>query len=68
MKQHESVPMVVVVVSLLLGCYDLLRGLMRTIFLHYSAPNIAGLDLSDRTASHVFWKPLEFPTVTPGSV
>lgn len=36
---------------MILGCYDLGRGLMHTVFLHYSAINIAGLDLSTATAS-----------------
>lgn len=51
MKDHQDVPRFVIVVTLLLGCYDLLRGLMHTVFLHYSALNIAGLDLSTHTAS-----------------
>ncbi|MEI6353242.1 MAG: hypothetical protein WCO47_00830 [Methylococcus sp.] len=51
MKQHQDVPSFVVVITLLLGCYDLLRGVMHTIFLNYSALHIAGLDLSSATAS-----------------
>lgn len=51
MKPHQDVPSFVVVITILLGCYDLLRGVMHTIFLHYSALHIAGLDLSTAAAS-----------------
>ena len=42
--------MFVSVISVLIGCCDLLRGFMHTILLHYSATNIAVLDLTTSTA------------------
>lgn len=51
MKPHRDVPNFVVFITLLLGGYDLLRGVMHTFFLNYSALHIAGLDLSAATAS-----------------
>ncbi len=50
MHQPTTIPRFVSVVALLIGCYDLLRGFMHTILLHYSATNIAVLDLSTSTA------------------
>jgi len=51
MKAEKSIPIFVSVVTIILGCYDLLRGFMHTIVLDYSAKNIAVLDLSTSTAS-----------------
>ena len=51
MKPQRDVPRFVIIITVLLGCYDLLRGFMHTILLHYSALHIAGLDLSTATAS-----------------
>ena len=50
MHQPTTIPRFVSVVAFLIGCYDLLRGFMHTILLHYSATNIAVLDLSTSTA------------------
>ena len=51
MKTEKSIPVFVSVVTIILGCYDLLRGFMHTIVLDYSAKNIAALDLSTSPAS-----------------
>lgn len=51
MKAEKSIPVFVSVVTIILGCYDLLRGFMHTIVLNYSAKKIAALDLSTSTAS-----------------
>lgn len=51
MREAKAIPVFVSVVTIILGCYDLLRGFMHTIVLNYSATNIAGLDLSTSTAS-----------------
>lgn len=51
MDKLNAPPAFVSVVTVLLGCYDLLRGFMHTILLHYSATHIAGLDLSMSNAS-----------------
>lgn len=51
MDKSNLPPAFVSVVTLLLGAYDLLRGFMHTILLHYSATHIAGLDLSSVNAS-----------------
>ena len=48
---NNRVPRFVAVVAILLGIYDLVRGFMHTILLHYSATHIAVLDLSASTAS-----------------
>ena len=48
--ESTTIPRFVSVVALLMGCYDLLRGFMHTIVLHYSATNIAVLDLTTSTA------------------
>ena len=50
MKATSNIPMFVSVISVLIGCCDLLRGFMHTILLHYSATNIAVLDLTTSTA------------------
>ena len=42
--------MFVSVISVLIGCYDLVRGFMHTILLDYSATHIAVLDLTTSTA------------------
>lgn len=44
-------PVFVSVVTLLLGCYDLLRGVMHTFKLEYSALHIAKLNLATPEAS-----------------
>jgi len=48
---NNRIPPFVSVVTILLGSYDLVRGFMHTILLHYSATHIAVLDLSGSTAS-----------------
>ena len=50
MQAASKIPMFVSVISVLIGCYDLVRGFMHTILLHYSATNIAVLDLTTSTA------------------
>lgn len=51
MDKFNAPPAFVSVITFLLGAYDLLRGFMHTILLHYSATHIAGLDLSMSNAS-----------------
>jgi len=51
MKENNDIPKFASIITILLGCYDLLRGFMHTVLLNYSAINIAGLDLSTSTAS-----------------
>ena len=46
MKNTSSVPKFVSIVAILLGCLDLVRGVMHTFLLRFAAANIAGLDLS----------------------
>lgn len=46
MKTTHNIPFFVSAVVVLLGFNDLLRGVMHTIFLKYSATSIAGLDLA----------------------
>lgn len=50
MHEKTHIPVFVSVVSFLLGCFDLVRGFMHTIFLRYSATHVAGLDLSTNQA------------------
>ena len=50
MKATSNIPMFVSVISVLIGCCDLVRGFMHTILLHYSATHIAVLDLTTSTA------------------
>lgn len=50
MKEHQTIPKFVSIVTILIGCYDLLRGFMHTINLGYASTQIAGLDLSGSTA------------------
>jgi len=51
MNNENTIPKFVSVVSISLGCLDLVRGFMHTILLEYAAKNIAGLDLSSSVAS-----------------
>ncbi len=51
MDKDTNVPLFVSVVSLLIGCYDLLRGFMHTFNLQYSALYIAKLNLATPQAS-----------------
>ena len=48
---NTRIPAFISVVTILLGSYDLVRGFMHTILLHYSATHIAVLDLTGSTAS-----------------
>lgn len=50
MKESTTIPRFVSVVTIVLGCLDLIRGFMHTILLEYAALNIAGLDLSTSLA------------------
>ena len=50
MKPGAHVPMYVAVVSVVLGCVDLIRGFMHTIRVEHAARDIAGLDLSSPVA------------------
>ena len=50
MRESTTIPRFVSVVAFLIGSYDLVRGFMHTIVLHYSATNIAVLDLTTSTA------------------
>ena len=50
MKKNTTIPRFVSVVTIVLGCLDLIRGFMHTILLEYAAFNIAGLDLSTSLA------------------
>jgi len=54
MDKNSDIPKFVSVVSIALGCVDLLRGFMHTILLEYAAGNIAGLDLSTSQAGDLF--------------
>ncbi|MDF1678559.1 MAG: hypothetical protein P1U32_07705 [Legionellaceae bacterium] len=51
MEKDTNVPLFVSLVSLLIGCYDLLRGFMHTFNLEYSALYIAKLNLATPQAS-----------------
>lgn len=51
MLRKSTIPLFVSAVTILLGCYDLLRGFMHTMVLNYSATHIAGLDLTTSTAT-----------------
>ena len=51
MNNKVQVPMFVSIVTLLLGCYDLLRGVMHTFKLEYSALHIAKLNLTTPEAA-----------------
>ncbi len=52
MKSRETyVPLFVSVVTFLLGCYDILRGVMHTLKLEYSALHIAKLNLATPQAA-----------------
>ena len=46
MKKDATIPKLVSVVAIVLGCLDLIRGFLHTILLEHAATNIAGLDLS----------------------
>jgi hypothetical protein len=48
---NTRIPAFISIVTIFLGSYDLVRGFMHTILLHYSATHIAVLDLSGSTAS-----------------
>lgn len=50
MKENTTIPRFVSVVTIVLGCLDLIRGFMHTILLEYAALNIAGFDLSTSLA------------------
>ena len=50
MEENTSIPKFISVVVIGLGCLDLIRGIMHTILLEYSALNIAGFDLSTSLA------------------
>lgn len=50
-SMNTRIPAFISIVTILLGSYDLVRGFMHTILLHYSATHIAVLDLSGSTAS-----------------
>ena len=50
MHAKSPIPTFVPVICVLIGCYDLVRGFMHTILLHYAATNIAVIDLTTSTA------------------
>jgi hypothetical protein len=50
MKENTHIPRFVSVVTIALGCIDLIRGFVHTILLEYAALNIAGFDLSTSLA------------------
>ena len=50
LKENNHIPKFVSVVTIVLGCLDLVRGFMHTILLEYAATNIAELDLSTTLA------------------
>jgi hypothetical protein len=50
MQSEYDVPKFVSIAAIVLGCLDLVRGFMHTIFLDYAATNIAGFDLSTSLA------------------
>jgi hypothetical protein len=50
MNERNSIPSIVSIVAITLGCLDLLRGFMHTILLEYAALNIAKVDLSTALA------------------
>jgi hypothetical protein len=47
MKENTHIPRFVSVVTIALGCIDLIRGFVHTILLEYAALNIAGFDFSN---------------------
>ncbi len=51
MDEKTRVPMFVSIVTILLGCYDLVRGIMHTFRLEYSALHIAKINLAGPEAS-----------------
>ena len=51
MDNSSKIPKLVSIIAILLGCLDLVRGLMHTILLEYAASNIAGLDLTTSQAA-----------------
>ncbi len=46
MNNQSNLPKMISVVAIVLGCIDLVRGTMHTVFLEYAAGTIAGLNLS----------------------
>jgi hypothetical protein len=50
MNDKSVYPKIVSIVAVVLGCLDLIRGLMHTILIRYAATTIAGLDLSTSQA------------------
>ncbi len=51
MNKSSNIPVFVSVIVFFIGCYDLLRGVMHTFLLNYSAITFAGLDLSTTQAT-----------------
>ena len=51
MKNSKSLPKVISIVAITLGCLDLIRGIAHTLLLEFAALNIAGLDLSTNQAA-----------------
>jgi hypothetical protein len=51
MKNTNNIPKIVSLVAFILGSLDLLRGIMHTLLLEFSATNIAGLDLTTSQAA-----------------
>jgi hypothetical protein len=51
MNNQSNTPKIVSIVAILLGCLDLIRGVMHTLLLEFAASNIAGLDLSTSQAA-----------------
>ena len=50
MQKDIQIPKFVSVVSIILGCLDLIRGFMHTVLIQFAATNIAGLDLTTSQA------------------
>jgi len=50
MSPNTRIPRFVPIILAVLGCIDLVRGAMHSIFLDYAAREIAGLDLTNATA------------------
>jgi len=50
MNNSKNLPKAVSIISIILGSIDLIRGVMHTILLNFTASNIAGLDLSTTQA------------------
>ena len=46
MNNQSNLPKIVSVVAIVLGCIDLVRGTVHTVFLEYAAGTIAGLNLT----------------------